>query len=32
MATRLREWMAQGQWVFAHNAERAAADALTDLR
>lgn len=30
-AARLREWMAQGQWVFKHDAERAAADALTDL-
>jgi 2-polyprenyl-6-methoxyphenol hydroxylase-like FAD-dependent oxidoreductase len=30
-AVRLREWMAQGKWVFEHDAERAAADALTDL-
>jgi salicylate hydroxylase len=30
-AVRLREWMAQGKWVFKHDAERAAADALTDL-
>src|SRR5581483_1541294 len=27
-AERLREWMAQGQWVFAHDAEAAARDAL----
>jgi len=27
----LGEWMAQGKWVFTHDAERAAADALTDL-
>lgn len=30
-AVRLGEWMAQGKWVFTHDAERAAADALTDL-
>jgi len=30
-AVRLREWMAQGKWVFKHDAERAAADALTNL-
>jgi salicylate hydroxylase len=29
-AARLREWMAQGKWVFAHDAEKAAADALMD--
>jgi salicylate hydroxylase len=28
---RLREWMAQGKWVFEHDAEKAAADALADL-
>jgi salicylate hydroxylase len=28
---RMREWMAQGKWVFEHNAERAAADALSKL-
>ena len=27
-AERLREWMAQGQWVFQHDAEAAARDAL----
>jgi salicylate hydroxylase len=27
-AERLREWMAQGQWVFGHDAEQAARDAL----
>ncbi len=27
-AARLREWMAQGQWVFGHDAEQAARDAL----
>src|ERR1700751_1960967 len=27
-AARLREWMAQGQWVFEHDAEEAAADEL----
>jgi salicylate hydroxylase len=30
-AARLREWMAQGKWVFEHDAEKAAADALADL-
>jgi len=30
-AVRLGEWMAQGKWVFQHDAERAASDALTDL-
>jgi len=30
-AKRLREWMAQGKWVFEHDAEKAAADALADL-
>jgi salicylate hydroxylase len=25
---RMREWMAQGKWVFEHDAEMAAADAL----
>jgi salicylate hydroxylase len=29
-AARLREWMAQGKWVFEHDAEKAAADALVD--
>jgi salicylate hydroxylase len=29
-AVRLREWMAQGQWVFEHDAEKAAAEALLD--
>jgi len=29
-AVRLREWMAQGKWVFEHDAEKAAADALLD--
>jgi salicylate hydroxylase len=28
-AERMREWMAQGKWVFEHDAERAAADALS---
>jgi salicylate hydroxylase len=28
-AERLREWMAQGQWVFQHDAEKAARDALS---
>jgi salicylate hydroxylase len=28
-ADRMREWMAQGEWVFEHDAERAAADALS---
>jgi salicylate hydroxylase len=28
-AVRLREWMAQGKWVFEHDAEKAAADALS---
>ena len=27
-AERLREWMAQGKWVFEHDAEEAARDAL----
>ncbi len=27
-AERLREWMAQGKWVFEHDAEKAAQDAL----
>jgi salicylate hydroxylase len=30
-AVRLGEWMAQGKWLFKHDAEKAAADALTDL-
>ncbi len=30
-AVRLREWVAQGKWVFEHDAEKAAADALVDL-
>jgi salicylate hydroxylase len=30
-AVRLREWVAQGKWVFEHDAEKAAADALADL-
>jgi salicylate hydroxylase len=29
-ALRLREWMAQGQWIFEHDAEKAAVDALLD--
>ena len=29
-AVRLREWIAQGKWVFKHDAERAAADALAN--
>jgi salicylate hydroxylase len=29
-AVRLGEWMAQGKWLFNHDAEKAAADALTD--
>jgi 2-polyprenyl-6-methoxyphenol hydroxylase-like FAD-dependent oxidoreductase len=28
-AERMREWMAQGKWVFEHDAEKAAADALS---
>src|SRR6478672_4631877 len=28
-AERLREWMAQGKWVFEHDAEKAARDALS---
>jgi salicylate hydroxylase len=28
-AKRLREWMAQGRWVFEHDAEKAALDALS---
>ena len=28
-AERLREWMAQGKWVFEHDAEKAAGDALS---
>jgi salicylate hydroxylase len=31
-AVRLREWMAQGQWVFEHDAEKAAEDALRESR
>jgi salicylate hydroxylase len=31
-SARLREWMAQGEWIFAHDAESAATDALSDLR
>jgi salicylate hydroxylase len=31
-AVRLREWMAQGQWVFEHDAEKAAEDALKGSR
>jgi salicylate hydroxylase len=31
-AARLREWMAQGKWVFQHDAEGVAAEALADLR
>jgi salicylate hydroxylase len=31
-AARLREWMAQGQWVFAHDAEQAARDALATTK
>ena len=30
-AERMREWMAQGKWVFEHDAEKAAADALSTL-
>ena len=30
-AARLREWMAQGMWVFAHDADRAALDALAEF-
>jgi salicylate hydroxylase len=30
-AVRLREWMAQGKWIFEHDAEKAATDALADL-
>jgi len=30
-AARLREWMAQGVWIFAHDAERAAVDALAEF-
>jgi 2-polyprenyl-6-methoxyphenol hydroxylase-like FAD-dependent oxidoreductase len=30
-AARLGEWMAQGKWVFAHDAEKAAADALAEF-
>jgi salicylate hydroxylase len=30
-AERLREWMAQGTWVFGHDAEQAARDALAKL-
>jgi 2-polyprenyl-6-methoxyphenol hydroxylase-like FAD-dependent oxidoreductase len=30
-AMRLREWMAQGEWVFEHDAEKAAADALAKV-
>jgi salicylate hydroxylase len=30
-AERMSEWMAQGKWVFEHDAERAAADALSIL-
>jgi salicylate hydroxylase len=26
---RLREWMAQGQWLYQHDAEEAARDALS---
>jgi salicylate hydroxylase len=29
-AARLREWMAQGQWVFEHDAEKTAEDALSN--
>jgi len=28
-AVRLREWMAQGQWLYQHDAEEAARDALS---
>jgi salicylate hydroxylase len=31
-AERLREWMAQGKWVFEHDAEEAARDALAKSR
>jgi salicylate hydroxylase len=30
-AERLREWMAQGKWVFGHDAEKAAQDALAEF-
>jgi len=30
-AQRMREWMAQGTWVFEHDAEKAAADALSTM-
>jgi salicylate hydroxylase len=30
MAARLREWMAQGQWLYQHDAEEAARDALAN--
>jgi salicylate hydroxylase len=30
-AERMREWMAQGTWVFEHDAERAASDALSTM-
>jgi salicylate hydroxylase len=30
-AERMREWMAQGTWVFEHDAEKTAADALSTL-
>jgi salicylate hydroxylase len=30
-AVRMREWMAQGKWIFQHDAEKAAADALLSL-
>jgi salicylate hydroxylase len=29
-AQRLREWMAQGKWVFEHDAEKTAAEALAE--
>jgi salicylate hydroxylase len=27
----MREWMAQGTWVFEHDAEKVAADALSTI-
>lgn len=30
-AVRMREWMAQGKWIFEYDAEKAAADALLSL-
>ena len=30
-AERMREWMAQGTWVFEHDAEKAAEEALSTV-